>query len=100
MTTPARASDRCSTPSTRRSRTAPSATRTPPTHSRGGIADLPSYTTQAGRHASVVSWPAGSVAGGPVDELLGATVEGLTLDELEVEVERAVEDAMRPGLSA
>src|SRR5215212_4961783 len=43
--------------------------------------------------------PYGSMEGGSVDELLGVTVEGPVLDQLEVEVGRTPEDRVRAGLS-
>src|SRR4029453_6323791 len=41
----------------------------------------------------------GSVQGGPVDELLGAAVEGPALDQLEVEIGRTLEDRVLSGLT-
>ena len=37
--------------------------------------------------------------GGSVDELLGVTVEGPVLDQLQVEVGRTLEDRVQPGLT-
>src|SRR4051794_24497831 len=40
-----------------------------------------------------------SMEGGSVDELLDVTVERLTVDQLEVEVGRTLEDRVGPGLT-
>ncbi len=43
--------------------------------------------------------PRRSMDGGSVDELLNATIERPTLDQLEVEVGRALEDRVHPALT-
>src|SRR5829696_9530536 len=43
--------------------------------------------------------PYGLMEGGSVDELLGVTVEGPVLDQLQVEVGRTLEDRVHSGLS-
>src|ERR671920_2572784 len=43
-------------------------------------------------------YPYGSMEGGSVDELLGVSVEGPVLDQLQVKVGRTLEDRLLPGL--
>src|SRR5215469_9109897 len=45
------------------------------------------------------AWTDSDMQGGPVDELLGAAVEGPALDQLEVEVGRTMEDRVTSGLA-
>src|SRR3954465_9154003 len=45
------------------------------------------------------AWTDSDMQAGPVDELLDVTVERPTLDQLEVEVGRPLEDRVKPGLT-